>query len=134
MTCYNCNVMNMENKGFTLIELLIVVTILGVVGVLASASFVNSMKDTNQKQCDSFVEEIQNAACAYIRMTDKKITCTRTNCDPIKLEVLINEGFIKSEIDACTGKDINRNQTVIVTWDSDGEKQCEYNGVKTYER
>lgn len=124
----------MKNKGFTLIELLIVVAILSIIGVLVTVNLSSTMEDTNQKQCDEFVNEIENAACAYVGMSDKKIICTRTICNPIKIQVLVEEGFIKSEVDACTGDSINLNETVSVSWNSNGEKKCKYNGVITYER
>jgi len=124
----------MKNKGFTLIELLVVITILSLVGILVSVNFSETLDDTKQKECTAFVNEVEDAACVYVGLIDKSIECTRTNCSPIKLEILINEGLIKSEIDACTGNSINKNETVSVTWDSNGEKKCEYNGVNVYER
>lgn len=124
----------MKNRGFTLIELLIVVAILAILGTIISVSLVGTLKNTNQKQCDEFVKEVEDAACVYAGLSINKAVCNRNNCSPIKLSELINQGLIELDIDACTGNDIDLNQTVSVSWTTDGEKKCEYNGVKVYER
>lgn len=134
LACYNYTVINMKNrkKGFTLIELLLVIAILGVVSVIATISLTETLNDTKQKKCDEFVQEVEDAACVYSGLSNKEIVCTRTNCPPISLDILVKEGKITSETDACTGKDIDLSETVTVSWNEDGEKHCEYNGVKEY--
>lgn len=124
----------MKNKGFTLIELIVVVAIMALLGTIITVSLSGVLSDTNQKQCDEFVREVEDAACVYTGLSGKLVVCNRTNCDPIKLNILVSEGLIESESDACTGGDIDLEETVTVTWNDDGEKICEYNGVKTYER
>lgn len=119
-------------KGFTLIEMLLVVAIIGALGVIITINFTHTLKNTNQKKCDEFVKEVEDAACVYSGLSNKEITCTRNNCAPIKLDVLVREGKIVSEVDACTNKPIDLQKTVTVTWNSVGEKTCTYNGVKTY--
>ena len=126
--------MNMKNKGFTLIELLIVVAILGVIGTIVSISLVGTLQNANQKRCDEFVKEMEDGACVYAGLSTNKGVCNRNNCEPIKLSELINQGLINEQIDACTGKNMNLDETVTVTWDNEGEKKCEYNGVNKYER
>ena len=124
----------MKNRGFTLIELLAVIAILGVVGVIVTISFTVGLESTNQKGCDDFVEEVEDAACVYVGLSSKKIECSKEHCDPVSLQLLKEEGLIKSVNDACTGKEIDESQTVSVKWDTNNEKHCEYNGVKKYER
>ncbi len=124
----------MNNKGFTLIELLIVIAILGTLGVIITVNLTKTMESSKQKTCDTFVKEVEDAACVYVGLENKEVICNRSNCAPIKLKYLEKEGLLKSESDACTGGDINLEETVTVTWDSDGEKKCEYNGVRKYER
>jgi len=124
----------MKNRGFTSIELLIVVALMGVLGVIVTVSLTGTLKDTNQKRCDEFVREIEDAACVYAGLIDKSTICTKGECEPIELNILVNEGLIESETDACTGNGINLNETVTISWDEYGEKKCEYNGVKVYER
>lgn len=125
--------MDMNSKGFTLIEILIVITILAVVGVVITVNLAGTFESTNQKKCDEFVRKIEDAACAYSSLHKKNITCNRAKCNPIPLSTLISEGFIDDdEKDACTTNDIDSTKTVTITWNSDGEKICTYNGVKTY--
>ena len=123
-----------NNKGFTLIELLVVIAVLAVIGTIVTVSLTSSLENTNQKQCDEFVLDIEEAACVYAGINANKERCNRKTCPPIKLSELINEGLIDGGVDICTGNDINLNETVTVTWNSYGEKICKYNGEKTYER
>lgn len=124
----------MKNKGFTLIELLVVLAVMALLSTIVTVSLTSSLKNAHQKECDEFITEIENAACVYVEMSDKEVVCTRTNCAPIKLNYLIRAGLVKNETDMCTGKSVNSNETVTITWDDTGEKHCEYNGVKVYER
>lgn len=124
--------MKNRKKGFTLIELLLVITIMGTIGVIATLSLNHTLQNANQRRCDDFVLEVEEAACVYSSLSDKEIICTRDNCPPITLDVLVREGHIKSEKDACTGEGIDLTKHVTVTWDDTGEKKCEYNGVKIY--
>lgn len=127
--------MNMKfNKGFTLIELLVVIAVLAVIGTIVTVSLTSSLEDTNQKQCDEFVIDIEEAACVFAGINANKERCNIKSCPPIKLSELISEGLVDVGVDVCTGDDINLNETVSVTWKNGGEKICEYNGVKIYER
>ena len=123
--------MNNRKKGFTLIELLIVIVIMGAVGTIAVISLTHTLHSTNQKKCDDFVLEVEEAACVYSGLANKEVVCKRPGCE-ISLDVLVRNGHIKSEKDACTGVDIDLNKTVTVSWNEFGEKTCKYNGVKEY--
>ena len=126
---------DMKNKkGFTLIELIVVVAIMALLGTVITVSLTGTLQEANQDECDEFVREVEDAACVYSQLSNKKVICNRTDCAPIKLSILVSEGMIESETDACTGEAIDLNQTVTITWDNTGEKKCEYNGVKVYER
>lgn len=116
----------MNNRGFTLIEILVVVAILGMLGTVVTISLSNTLKNTKQNECNAFMEEVEDAACVYSGLSEKLIICNRNNCPPISLDVLVSEGMIKSEKDACTGENINLKKTVIVSWDEFGEKHCTY--------
>lgn len=124
----------MNNKGFTLIEILVVVAILGMLGVVVTISLGSTLENVKQKECDAFIEEIESGACVYASLSNKLIECNIENCSPIPLEILVQEGMIKSEKDACTGGNINLKETVSVIWNKRGEKYCTYNGVRVYEK
>jgi len=123
-----------KKNGFTLIEVLLVVAVMSVIGVIITVNLTSTLNNTHQEDCDNFVNEVEDAACVYVGLYNKEIQCTRSSCDPIKLSLLVREGLIESETDACTGNQINENETVTVSWDATGEKKCTYNGVKVYEK
>ena len=122
----------MKNRGFTLIELILVVAVLGIVGVIVTISLTGTLQNTRQKECDDFVMEVEEAACVYVNLSNKDVMCTRSHCSPIPLSILVSEGLITSEIDACTNSEIDLDETVSITWSGEGEKTCTYNGVKEY--
>lgn len=122
----------MKDKGFTLIELLAVIAIIGTLGVIVTISLTKTLEDDYQKNCEAFVKELEDAACVYAEL--HKEECSRDNCPSIRVDTLIKEGLLKSETDACTNKDIDLDEVVEVTWDIDGEKHCEYKGIREYER
>ena len=122
----------MNNKGFTLIEIIAVITILALLGVIITINLSDTLKQTKQKKCEEFVKLIEDSACTYAGLSSKKVACNRSSCSPIKLKLLIEEGFIDEETDPCTEKKIDTKKTVTVTWNEDGEKICTYNGVREY--
>ena len=123
----------MKNSGFTLIELIAVIAILGILGTVITVSLTKNLSNTNEKGCNDFVNEVEDAGCVYAALEEQITPCNRNNCQPIKLDILIKSGLIKSETDACTNKSIDKNATVSVTWNASGEKICHYNGVREYE-
>jgi prepilin-type N-terminal cleavage/methylation domain-containing protein len=123
----------MKNKGFTLIEIVVVIAVIGVLGVVITISLTSTLQKANQRQCDEFVRKIEDAACAYTSMSKKAVVCNRNTCPPVSLSILISEGFVTDEVNVCTGRSIDMEETVTITWVS-GEKQCHYNGARTYER
>lgn len=123
----------MDKRGFTLIEVIVVIAILGMLSVIVTISLTSTLDNTNQNTCNRFVTEVEEAACVYAALSNKEVVCNRSNCEPIPLKYLVEEGLIKSLKDGCTNSDIDLSETVTVTWDENGEKNCKYNGVKKYE-
>ena len=124
-----------KNNGFTLIEMLIVVALTALIGVIVTMSLTKTLKNTEQRECSIFVNEIENGACTYVTLSTKTIRCERPGCT-ISVNTLYEEGFINKETDPCTGKEISTilNNNVAVAWDEKGNKTCTYDGVRVYER
>ena len=121
----------MKNKGFTLIELLVVIAIVGGLGAVITISLNKTLKSTNENACTKFVKDVEEAGCTYASKKFKEVSCTREKCD-IKLSTLIKEGLIEDGINDCNGEKIKQDETVSVTWNDAGEKDCHYNGVREY--
>ncbi len=119
----------MKNRGFTLLELIVVIGLLSLIGTIVIINVRGSYDDTNQKFCNSFVDEIEDAACIYVVTHE----CKKSNC-VVRVSDLISEGLIKSDKDPCRkNAAVDGTKTVTVTWNSDGLKTCTYNGTRTYE-
>lgn len=122
----------MKNKknGFTLVEMILVVAIMGSLAVIFTISLNATLNNTNEKKCEEFIKEVEDAACVYASMSDRETVCNRTYCEPIRLELLIKNGLVTSEYNYCADEEINIDDTVSVTWNEYGEKICTFNGVK----
>ena len=135
----------MNNKGFTLIEILVVIAILATLGTIVTISFSKTLRETEDKRCNEFKREIASATCAYIgikrpnsenTIPDLNVLCSNSNNCSVKLQYVIEEGLVKSEKNPCDNNgniEENYDDTISVTWDSDGEKTCSYDGVTNKE-
>lgn len=120
----------MNNKGFTLIEILVVIALIASLGVIVTINLTKTLNDNEENNCNSFIKDVEDAACVYVGT--HKEECTSSGCF-ISLDKIIKEGLINTEIDACTKEEINKNDTVEVTF-NDGEKICTYKRGDTDER
>ncbi len=112
----------MNNKGFTLIEILVVIALVAALGVLVTINISSMLNSEDNDKCHNFVKEVEEAACVYVGLNQSKCLggCTITLGD------LISDGFIGTEINSCTNKEIDKNEEVKVTISGDGEKKCTY--------
>ena len=132
----------MNNKGFTLVELLAVIAIMAVIGIVFTVNYTKSIEKANQKECDMFVKELEDAACVYAGLSparqDPSNRCAigMGSCT-LSVTFLNEQGLIKSEIDSCTGASVESlngvNDYVDVRWSS-GNKTCEFKGTRVYEK
>lgn len=114
----------MNNKGFTLIELISVLAILGLVGTVFTISLNYTLKKNQQNECNNFIKEVEESACAYAG-----VHCTKNNCDSVTLGTLIKYGYITKEVNACNNNPIESEDIVTITWNINGEKICKYDVV-----
>lgn len=58
--------MNIKNKGFTLVELLAVITILGLIALIAVPTVLNNIKTTKEDLYNTQIELIKAGALSYV--------------------------------------------------------------------
>ena len=112
----------MNNKGFTLIEILVVIALISSLGVIVTINISSMLNSEDNDKCSNFVKEVEEAACVYTGIN--KDIC-KNGCN-ITLGDLISDGFIGTDINACTNEEIDKSEEVKVTISSDGEKKCNY--------
>ncbi len=123
----------MNKKGFTIIELIAVIAILSIVGVLVTINLTKTMKDTQAKKCTDFKEAVEEAACTYATLSVENADGIKIpNCNNRKdgctytLKDLIEWDMIDYNENECN-KDIPFDRAYVkVSWDTKGEKVCEY--------
>ena len=78
----------MNKKGFTLIELIIVITILGIISVLAAPSIVQLLKTNQEKGYVAYEELIKNTIRSYVIDKDEDLFLEGNNVETIELNTL----------------------------------------------
>ena len=113
----------MKKNGFTLIEMLATIVLIALVGVVATVTLTNVLKDTEEEKCARFKESVEKAACVAAS-TDETLNC-KTGCN-INFGYLLNNGYITEDTNPCTKSAISNSSIVSVTIQS-SEKKCTYN-------
>ena len=117
-------------------ELLVVIAIIGIMGTIVTINLTKSFRDAKERGCAEFIKRVEEGTCVYASLSNKTVVCTRDDCEPIPLQAVISAGFVKEEFNACTERPIEEyyDTTITVTWSPKGQKECNYNGQKEYER
>ena len=144
----------MKKNGYTLIELIVTI---GLIATAATVILVNvvGMKDTQvEANSEKYINAIEDAACAYIDMSNETImqlrkdckgneksqTWKRANCN-IPLSVLISDDYalldpdLKNPDTNCTAEQEKDRIEVYISF-GEGEikeKKCELNWKKNKE-
>ena len=111
----------MNKKGFTLVELLAVITIIALISTLTSFSVIAVTKMIKESMWKNKVELIENGATRYgeennyflktsnesCQFTINSKKETHANCLTVKVEYLINRGYVATS-------EIKSNKKVII--------------------
>lgn len=103
-------------KGFTLIELLAVIIVLGLLAILVAPSVINQLTRINEDKTSSVMSEILSSA-AQLYMDNHQDKYTMTNGDKycIKIETLVNEGFLTEPVlNPVTGDEYSKDDFIQV--------------------
>lgn len=87
----------MNKKGFTLVELIAVITILGVVLLIAVPSFQKNIDETKRAKCNADEKAIIDAANTYANDLIYRNNGTINSRTTIKVDKLISLDYLKSD-------------------------------------
>ena len=107
-------------KGFTLVELIGVIVILGVLAVFAVPALTKTFKKTANKESEEYIKNIILAAENYYH-TNPDSENIINGC--ISISTLIEEGYLKNNINSITGTSISNDSTVIISKNNEGVEQ-----------
>ena len=110
----------MENKGFTLIELILVITLLGIIALIAVPTITGILKDSKEGASKEQQRIIINAAKTYMVNNSTKLPTDKCY---VSLETLNSEGILpKKEIIDPGNKNNTLNGYVIITFENNKYK------------
>ena len=120
----------MDKKGYTLIELIAVIVIIALISTIVILNFDSIFTKSNTKKHDSFKNDLEKAACAYIDLDENatfKSSCYPSTCN-VTVAQLVTSGMIADDmIDPTTDNKVSQSLVVRVSWDSSGTKSCTLN-------
>ena len=103
------------NKGFTLIELLAVIIVLSLISTLAVPAVINQLAK-NKEKTNGVMSEIMNSAVElYLDNHQDKYSMTNGDLYCVKIENLINEGFlVEPVLDPISGDAYSNNSFIKI--------------------
>ena len=120
----------MNKRGYTLIEIIAVIVIIALVTTIVILNFDTSIGKTNTKKEESFVTDLEKAACVYIDLKENtafKNTCYSSGTCTVTVGQLVTSGILSSDMkDPSTNNDVDQQLSVSVTWDNEGTKTCTF--------
>lgn len=120
----------MKKNGYTLVELIAVLVIIALVATIVVLNFDHSIDKSKNKKEDSFVNDLEKAACVYIDLTESesfKSTCYPSRNCTVTVSQLVQSGILADDmIDPKTNDKIAQSLTINVSWDSNGTKSCTF--------
>lgn len=114
----------MNNKGFTLIELIMVITILGIILLIAVPAVTSIINDSKVRKANVQEKTLEKAAKQYLSSPE----CFRSlpsSSGSIKITTLQDKGYLPDGIKAPNGGDIPNKACIEVTND-EGKYTYEY--------
>ena len=110
----------MNNKGFTLIELILVITLLGIIALIAVPTITGIINDSKEEASKDQKKIIVNAAKTYMVNHSTKLPTDKCY---VSLETLNSEGILPKDTITDPG---NKNNTlsgyVIITFENNKYK------------
>lgn len=111
----------MKKNGFTLIEILLVIVLLAAISVTVGVSMNGMFNKEEDKKYNTYISQIEDAACVYAETHNIKTNTT------ITINNLIRDGLISKNLknpkeDVVVEND-NTIKGVIIEW-KNNEKKC----------
>lgn len=103
------------NKGFTLIELLAVIIVLSLISTLAVPTVINQLAKNKEKTSGVMSEIMNSAVELYLDYHQDKYSMTNGDLYCVKIENLINEGFlVEPVLDPISGDSYSKNSFIKI--------------------
>ncbi len=119
----------MKNKGFTLVELLGVLVVLAIMLIVTVPAITSSLKSADQKEYDSFVNNIIDSAELYVETNREKFPELSSigGVSAVPIRDLIDSGFLKENtINPDTDEVVDRTELVGLYVNDDKTIYYEY--------
>ena len=119
----------MKNKGFTLVELLGVFVVLAIMLIVTVPAITSSLKSADQKEYDSFVNNIIDSAELYVETNREKFPELSSigGVSAVPIRDLIDSGFLKENtINPDTDEVVDRTELVGLYVNDDKTIYYEY--------
>lgn len=110
----------MKNKGFTLVELMAVITILGIIMLIAVPAVTHFLAKSKDTYFDQTIENIETATEEYLVDYPEKVPESENEYTQILLKTLIDGGYIDNVKNKDTKQECNEDSVITVT--SKGKK------------
>ena len=110
----------MNNKGFTLIELILVITLLGIIALIAVPAITGILNDSKKEASKDQEKIIINAAKTYMVNNSTKLPTDKCY---VSVAMLKNEGLLSSEEITDPGNKNNKfDGYIVITFENNKYK------------
>ena len=106
-----------KNNGFTLVELIAVITLLALIILVSVPVIINTLRKTEENEYEDFEKLVVNAAEIYLERNRDLYHDFDNVGDSIAIDVdtLINEGYLKSDLENPVNNESIEKYKVIVS-------------------
>ena len=108
----------MKKNGFTLAELIVTIALLGLVGIVLSMNMIKIINNQKEEKKEEFVELMEEAACAYVILSD-----ANWNGTYVQGNILVSEGIIDEEVNGYKSANYDIEVNIV-----DGKRSCKLIG------
>lgn len=118
----------MNKKGFTLVELLAIIILLAIMVLIATPAITKTIRDGRDDANKSNYDVVLNAAYDYVLKNN--LTISKDEETVIKVQDLINAGFVKSDTKDAKGRLLAHDEVHVIKVEYSGPNDNQENDDK----